>query len=88
MDFEVDTDNLRANSVAIEDARAGATADLVRLHGESEAGGNAPWGTGFLTNAVISGLYQELIWQAPLSTPTICRRTSSAKLKDELGEPA
>jgi hypothetical protein len=60
MSFDVDPDHLRTHAGAIEDTGAGATGDLGRLHGETEAGGYAPWGSSFVTNAVISALYQEL----------------------------
>jgi hypothetical protein len=60
MGFDVDPESLRAQGGAIEDAGAGARGDLGRLHGETEAGGDAPWGTGFVTNALIGALYQEL----------------------------
>lgn len=58
MNFDVDPVNLRARGRVIEDI--GAAGDLGRSHGETEAGGYAPWGTSFVTNSVIGALYQEL----------------------------
>jgi hypothetical protein len=60
MSFEVDPNHLRAHGRAIEATGAEAVVELDRFHGETEAGGYAPWGTDFTTNAVISALYAEL----------------------------
>jgi hypothetical protein len=58
--FGVDPDSLRTSGGAIEHAGAEAAGDIGRWHGDTEAGGHAPWGTDFVTNSVITALYQEL----------------------------
>jgi hypothetical protein len=58
--FDVDPDSLRTFGGSIEHIGVEATGDLGRSHGETETGGYAPWGTSFVTNSVISALYQEL----------------------------